>query len=109
LDPIMEPFLPTSRAQDEYTGPEELRAFADVLPFIGELAISFSGLERRVTWAIESLLYKRRARAAKLTWCSTHFAASQWLPYSAAWKRLGARLTQVKRSCLEDSLTGLFC
>jgi hypothetical protein len=45
-----------TKAQAEYDGPEDLRIFADILPAIGELAISFSRLERRVTWAIESLL-----------------------------------------------------
>jgi hypothetical protein len=71
----MEPFVPTSKAQDEYTGPEELRVFADILPYIGELAISFSRLERRVTWAIESLLYSTPDEAHEMEDFVKNFSA----------------------------------
>jgi hypothetical protein len=46
----------TTIAQKQYNGPEELRIFADFLPYIGEAAVSFSRLEKRITWAIESIL-----------------------------------------------------
>lgn len=55
-----------SKAQAEYDGPEDLRLFADILPYLGELAISFSRLERRVTWAIESLLQTTRDEAHEM-------------------------------------------
>lgn len=45
-----------TKAQTEYTGPEELRIFADFLPHIGEFALSFTALERHVTWSIESFV-----------------------------------------------------
>jgi hypothetical protein len=71
----MEPLLPTSKAQEEYTGPGELKVFADILPFIGELAISFSRLERRVTWAIESLLYSTPDEAHEMEDFVKNFSA----------------------------------
>lgn len=46
----------SSSAQRDYSGPEDLRIFADILPYIGEVTVSFSRVERRVTWAIESLI-----------------------------------------------------
>jgi hypothetical protein len=39
-----------------YDGPVELRMYTDFLAPIGEIVITFSRLERRVTWALESLL-----------------------------------------------------
>jgi hypothetical protein len=71
----MEPFIPTSKAQDEYSGPGELKVFADVLPYIGELTISFSRLERRVTWAIESLLYSTPDEAHEMEDFVKNFSA----------------------------------
>jgi hypothetical protein len=62
----MLPRMPTTKAQTEYDGPEELRIFADILPYIGELAISFSRLEKRVTWAVESLLGSTRDEALEM-------------------------------------------
>lgn len=48
--------LYNTKAQIDYSGPNDFKLHADILPFIGEVAISFSWLERRVTWAIESML-----------------------------------------------------
>lgn len=47
----------TTEPQKNYTGPDDLKIFADFLPYIGEVVITFSRLEKRVTWAIESLQY----------------------------------------------------
>ena len=47
----------------DYDGPGEIRPFADFLPFIGEVVIAFSRLERRLTWAIESCLRIRPEEA----------------------------------------------
>lgn len=45
-----------TKAQIEYSGPQEIKIFADIVPYIGEVVISFSWLERRITWGIESML-----------------------------------------------------
>lgn len=58
---MLSPFL--TKAQQDYAGPHEMKIHADILPYIGEVVISFSWLERRVTWAIESLLQSTRDEA----------------------------------------------
>lgn len=55
-----------TEAQKAYKGPEEMFPFADILPFIGELVISFSRLERRMTWGIESLLFSTKDEADEM-------------------------------------------
>lgn len=47
----------------DYDGPGEIQPFADFLPFIGEVVIAFSRLERRLTWGIESCLKIRPEEA----------------------------------------------
>lgn len=64
-----------TKAELEYDGPEELRPFASISPYVGELAISFSRIERRVTWAIESLLGSTRDEAHEMEDFVMNFSA----------------------------------
>jgi hypothetical protein len=50
----------------KYDGPDDIRHFSDYLTPIGEIVIAFSQLERRVTWAIESILRLERDEANAL-------------------------------------------
>jgi hypothetical protein len=56
----------TTKAQKEYEGLDDLKIFADFLPYIGEVVISFSRVEKRLTWGIESLLQATRDEAHKM-------------------------------------------
>ncbi len=40
----------------EYNGPDELRLFSRFMPYVGEVIMAFSRLERYLTWGIESCL-----------------------------------------------------
>jgi hypothetical protein len=71
----MLPDLLLSEAQKAYAGPERLQPFADVLPFIGEIVITFSWLERRMTWAIESMLVSTKNEADRMEAFVKNFSA----------------------------------
>lgn len=47
----------------EYDGPSDIRPFADFLPYIGEVVIAFSRLERRLTWGLQACLRISRDEA----------------------------------------------
>lgn len=47
---------PITQAEQDYDGPQPLKKYADLMPFLGELAISFSLLEQGLTAAIGDVL-----------------------------------------------------
>ena len=56
LQSLLQDLVAPTHAQREYQGALEFKPYADFLPHIGEVVISFSMLEGRMRWCKESLL-----------------------------------------------------